>query len=103
MLAEFERFEDVATGRRTLLEKAQNLVLAHQLAGRPPGILLLALWTMTGVRVTGLAEISTRIRSGFRHARGTTVSGLSGDMRFLIATFIMSPTRAGLVLKEVLI
>lgn len=102
-LAEFERFDDLPARRNVLAEKAENLVLAHHLTGSPPVILLLALWTFTGVRVTGLAEINTRVRSGFRREGGARINGLSMHARFLIATFLFAHQGAGIALKEVLL
>lgn len=102
LLAEFERFDELSARRQILAEKAENLVLAHHLTGSQPGILLLALWTFTGVKVTGLAELSTRVRSGFRREGGARINGLSGTARFLVATFVFARHGAGLALKEVL-
>lgn len=76
--------------------------MAHHLTGGQQEILLLALWTFTGVKVTGLAEISTQIRSGFRREGGTSINGLSGNARFLVATFIFARRGASLALKEIL-
>lgn len=103
LLAEFERFDELSARRNILAEKAENLVLAHHLAGGQPAILLLALWTFTGIRVTGLAEINTRVRSGFRRDGGARINGLSGHARFIIATFVFARHRAGLTLREVLV
>ncbi len=103
LLAEFERFDDLSTRRNAMVEKAENLVLAHHITGSQPAILLLALWTFTGVRVNGLAEINTRVRSGFRRDGGTRISGLSSHARFLVATFLFSRHGAGIALKEVLV
>ncbi|MEI6568850.1 MAG: hypothetical protein WCR20_19365 [Verrucomicrobiota bacterium] len=103
LLAEFERFDDLSARRKVLVEKTENLVLAHHLTGSQPEILLLALWTFTGVKVTGLAELSTRVRSGFRRDGGTRINGLSGQARFLVATFVFARHGAGIALKEVLL
>jgi hypothetical protein len=100
LLAEFERYDEVSAKRR-LIEKAENLVLAHHLSPGQERILLLALWTFTGVTVSGLAEICTRVRSGFRRGGSTPVNGLSRNARFLVATFLFARQGASLTLKEI--
>ncbi len=101
LLAEFERYDEVPAKRRLILEKAENLVLAHHLSPGQQRILLLSLWTFTGVRVSGLAEISTHIRSGFRRSGSTPINGLPGDVRFLVATFLFARHGPSLTLKEI--
>ncbi len=101
LLAEFERYDEVPAKRRLILEKAENLVLAHHLSPGQERILLLALWTFTGARVSGLAEISTHVRSGFRRSGSTPINGLSGDVRFLVATFLFARHGPSLTLKEI--
>lgn len=103
LLAEFERYEELSAKRRLLIEKAENLVLAHHLSPGQERILLLALWTFTGVTVSGLAEISTHVRSGFRRNGSTPVNGLSGNVRFLVATFVFARHGPSLTLKEILV
>src|SRR5262249_51695900 len=100
---EFERYEEVPAKRQILIEKAENLVLAHQLSRGKKRILLLALWTYTGVTVTGLRQISTHIRSGFRRNDTTRINGLSGEVRFFIATFFFARRGPDLRLKEILL
>ncbi len=103
LLAEFERYEEVPTKRRLVFEKAENLVLAHHLSPGLQRILLLALWTFTGVTVGGIGEICTHVRSGFRRGGRAPINGLSGDARFLVATFIFARHGPCMILKEILV
>lgn len=102
LLSEFERYEPLSMKRNMIRQKAENLVIAHHHLGNNPRVLLLALWTLTGMPVTGLGQIKTHVRGGFRDSSGNRVPALRQDILFLIATFVLRRTERGLTLGEVL-
>jgi hypothetical protein len=103
LIAEFERYEPGASKRQTLQEKARNLLLAHREIGSADTLLLLVVWTLSGIPVRGLDEIRLLVRSGFRDLGGIMVPGLPSGSTLLIATAVFCKYEGLLRLREVLV
>lgn len=102
LIGEFER-ADAPNKTEVIREKAQNLVIAHHQLPPRPRILLLGLWTATGIPPASARTLQTHVRSGFRDARGNRIPGLPNTTSLLIVTFMFGKTESGLVLREVLL
>jgi hypothetical protein len=103
LLGEFERYEPGHGKRQTLQEKVRNLLLAHREIGSAATLLLLFVWTLSGIPVTGLDEVRSLVRSGFRDLGGIMVAGLPSESKVLIATAVFCSFEGQLRLKEVLV
>lgn len=101
LLGEFERYVPQSGKRSVLWEKAENLVIAHHQLGNEPRILLLTLWTVTGVPIMNLGEFITHVRAGFRDEQGNPIPSLPSSVQFLVVTFIFRKSEKGLILGEV--
>jgi hypothetical protein len=103
LIGEFERYEPGFGKRQTLQEKARNLLLAHREIGSAATLLLLLVWTLSGIPASGLDEIRSLVRFGFRDLGGIMVAGLPSDSKLLIATAVFCSFDGRLRLKEVLV
>ena len=103
LLGEFERYEPAAMKAGAIRRKAENMVIAHHRLGACPRILLLALWTLSGIPVTGIGEIKTHLRAGFQDATGEWIPALGQEAVFFVVTFVFRRNCTGLFLGEVLV
>ena len=102
LLGEFERAESPGKGD-VIREKVENLVIAHHQLPPRPRVLLLGLWTSTGIPPASERALQTHVRSGFRDAHGNRIPALPGTTSLLVVTFMFGKTESGLVLREVLL
>jgi hypothetical protein len=102
LLAEFERYEPNAAKQSLIFDKGRNLLLAHRNLGTGPRLLLLMLWTVTGVVPGRFTELRSLVHNGFRTTDGLTVPGLDQESKFLIATAVFGKSGGTLRLREIL-
>ena len=100
---EFERYAPGGGKRQDLQSKVRNLLLAHRELGAGPRLLLLMLWTVSGVPVEDTAELTSLIRNGFSFTNGANVAGLEPDSRFLLVSAVFASHQGKVRLKEVLL
>ena len=103
LIGEFERYEPGGNKHQLLREKVRNLLWAHRELGNESRVLLLLLWTMSGVPVQSLEEFRSLIRSGFTTPGGDGIKGLEAESRFAIATAVFTTFEGRLRLKEILL
>ena len=103
LLGEFERYEPGGAKRQILQEKVRNLLLAHRELGPGSRVLVLLLWTVSGVPVQGLDDFRSLIRYGFRTPGGWNVAGLERESQLIVATAIFTAFEGRLRLKEILL
>lgn len=102
LLGEFEHFNASKQGQIKLRQKAENLVIAHHMLPPGPRILLLMVWAGTDQLVTGLMDLVSAVRGGFRDSQGNLIPALPGDSIFLTGQMLFSAGSHGLICKEVL-
>lgn len=103
LLCEFERYDSCSAGRAKLKEKAENLVIAHHQLPSAPRVLLLLVWAVAGSVITGLQELVSTVRQGFRDEIGNLIPSLSQDSMFRVATFILRQSHCGMIFEEALL
>jgi hypothetical protein len=103
LIGEFERYEPGGAKRQILHEKIRNLLLVHQELGAGPRVLLLLLWTVSGIPVQDFEEFRSLIRNGFRMPGGSNVVGLETESRFVAAIAVFTAFEGRLRLKEILL
>ncbi len=86
LLGEFERFEPRCKSK--FLDKARNLLQAHQALGEGPRILLLVGWTLSGTECGAMEEVRTLVHTGFRPDNAIPVPGLGAESAFVLATAV---------------
>jgi hypothetical protein len=101
LLGEFERTEPRRPVK--LVEKAKNLLQAHQSLGERPRLLLLVGWALAGTDLGDLGKVRAIMASGFRTADGTPVQGLEQESKFLLATAVFGDVDGGRKLLQVLV
>lgn len=103
LLGEFEHYDPSAQGRLKIKQKAENLVIAHHQLPHNQRILLLAIWTATGIPVNGLQDLTNAVRQAFRDGAGNSIPALPQDCSFVTGVMVFRPGVRGMVFEEVLL
>ena len=100
VLGEFERAEPRRPGK--LVEKAENLLRAHNALGERSRLLLLVGWALAGTNLGDLGAVRAVMTSGFRASDGTPVRGIGRGSVFLLATAVFGDVGGDRKLLQVL-